>query len=114
MNEKIVLAFLDVPKAKETYVTVPLSSDRTEFARIIDGYFVLHPTCVLTGVRIGNEKPDIVMVTCYKNTKAWDRADALAFFRAGVDACEGSERERYMNIVRQLESGATECSDERR
>ena len=54
---------------------------------------------------------DIVKITCYGQTETRTRKDALKFYREAMRACEGSERDRYTNIVMQLEDGATECSD---
>ena len=113
MNENITLTFLDVPVGQEKYITVPLNIDRLGFVRIIESYFDKHPTWTLTGVTVFPGKTDTVTVTCYGQTKNWWRPDALAFFRAGIDSSEGAERDRYVNIVRQLESGCSECSDER-
>ena len=55
---------------------------------------------------------DPVKVTCYGETKTWERKDAIAFFLKGMMWCEGSERERYTNIYLQLIDGAKEASDE--
>lgn len=54
---------------------------------------------------------DIVKITCYGETETRTRKDALDFYRKAMRACEGSERDRYVNIVIQLEDGATECTD---
>lgn len=112
MNEKIVLNYLDAQTNHNYYVTVPLDASRLGFARIIENTFKKHPAWALTGIDINPGKVDTVTVTCYGKTKSWWRPDALAFFRAGVESCEGSERDRYLTIVMQLESGATVCSDE--
>lgn len=54
---------------------------------------------------------DKVKITCYGETKEWIRKDALKFYKEAERCCEGSERERYMNIVDQLEDGETVCVD---
>lgn len=55
---------------------------------------------------------DPVTVTCRGQREEWkSRAEALAFYRQGVRECDGSERERYLNVVLQLESGAKDVSD---
>lgn len=54
---------------------------------------------------------DKVKVTCYGTTKEYTRKQALKEFREAIRCCEGSERDRYVNIVIQLEDGATECTD---
>ena len=54
---------------------------------------------------------DKVVITCYNKTEMWIRKDALKYFKECERACEGSERERYMNIVDQLEDGKVVCSD---
>lgn len=54
---------------------------------------------------------DKVKVTCYGQTKIWDRSKAIAFFLEGMRCCEGAERERYTDIYLQLIDGAKEASD---
>ena len=54
---------------------------------------------------------DKVKITCYGETEEMTRKEALKFYREAMRACEGSERDRYANIVIQLEDGATECTD---
>ncbi len=54
---------------------------------------------------------DPVTVTCYGETKTWERKDALKYFLEGAHLCEGSEAERYFNIYYQLVNGAKEASD---
>ena len=58
-------------------------------------------------------KLEEVTITCYSETKRWDdRIDALHFYKQGVAASEGCERERYMRIVLQLMEGRKVCTDE--
>jgi len=52
-----------------------------------------------------------VEVTCYDETKTWERDEAIEFFTEGMFATEGSESERYRNIVRKLQSGLTKVDD---
>ena len=59
-----------------------------------------------------NVDDDIVTITCYGKKETRTRSDALAFYKDCMRACEGSERDRYCNIVMDLEDGKTECSDE--
>ena len=55
---------------------------------------------------------DKVTTICYGQKKEWDeRWDAVDFFKDGVMACEGSERERYTAILLKLLAGETECTD---
>lgn len=54
---------------------------------------------------------DKVKVTCYGQTKEYTRKQALKEFREAIRCSEGSERDRYVNIVCQLEDGETECND---
>jgi hypothetical protein len=61
-------------------------------------------------VRIKCEDP--VVVTCYGQTKVWERKDALDFFLEGARFCDGSEAERYFNIYYQLLKGAKEAYDQ--
>lgn len=55
---------------------------------------------------------DPVKVTCYGETKVWEREDAIKFFLEGMRWCEGAERDRYVNIYLQLLDGAKEAFDE--
>jgi hypothetical protein len=55
---------------------------------------------------------DIVIVKCYGTEKKYKRKDAIREFKTAVEVCEGSERERYMNILLQLLDGDTYCCDE--
>lgn len=57
-------------------------------------------------------KRDLVRVTCYGETKTWERSKALDFFLEGAFQCDGSEAERYFNIYYQLIHGAKEAYDD--
>jgi len=61
--------------------------------------------------RIQIKCKDPVQVTCYGETKTWEREDALKFFLDGAYFCDGSEAERYLNIYYQLIHGAKEAHD---
>jgi len=53
-----------------------------------------------------------VKTICYHQEKVWDsREEAIDFFEEGIIMSEGSERERYQNIVTKLKLGYDECSD---
>ena len=55
---------------------------------------------------------DPVTTICYGQKQEWeDRWQAVDFFKEGVMACDGSEKERYTNILLKLLSEETECSD---
>lgn len=50
--------------------------------------------------------PNAVIVVCYNEADVWgSRAEAKKFYMSGVYACEGAERDRYMNVVCDLEDG---------
>ena len=50
--------------------------------------------------------PNAVIVVCYNEADVWgSRAEAKKFYMEGVYACEGAERDRYMNVVCDLEDG---------
>ena len=56
---------------------------------------------------------DKVTTICYGAAKEWDdRWDAIDFFTEGVMACDGSEKERYTNILLKLMAGEEVCSDD--
>lgn len=54
---------------------------------------------------------DKVKITCYGETEEMTRGQALKKYKQAMRCCEGSERERYCNIVMDLEDGKTECKD---
>ena len=56
-------------------------------------------------------KPRIIIV-CYNRIERWhSRKNALRFFRECARNCEGAERDRYINIVWDLEDKKTLCHD---
>ena len=58
-----------------------------------------------------NVKDDIITI-CYGHYDKWDsRAEAVKYFFECANASEGSERERYVNIMMKLMSGANIASD---
>ena len=57
-------------------------------------------------------KNDMVIVTCYGNTKQMRRPKALEYYAEAMSCSEGSERERYAIIVSKLLNGETNCTDE--
>ena len=61
--------------------------------------------------RIAVRCADPVRVTCYGQTKTWEREDAIKFYLDGMRFCEGAERERYTDIYLQLIDGAKEAHD---
>lgn len=61
--------------------------------------------------RINVKCSDPVKVTCYGQTQTWEREDAIKFYADGARYCEGSERDRYINIYFQLLDGAKEAYD---
>ena len=55
-----------------------------------------------------------VKVICYGQEEVWNsRSEAIAFYMEGVAACEGSERDRYMNVYMDLCEGLAVCTDGR-
>lgn len=56
---------------------------------------------------------DKVRITCYGKTDVMERKDAMKFYRECANESEGSERERYVNILFGLMDGLTEVSDDR-
>mgnify|MGYP007013864716 CR=1 FL=1 len=57
---------------------------------------------------------DIVKIICYRRESEMERQDAIREFTEGVMVCNGSERDRYMNILLDLMAGMKVCRDERR
>ena len=55
---------------------------------------------------------DKVKITCYGVTSMMERKEAIKFYRECADWSEGSERERYVNILFGLMDGLNEVSDE--
>lgn len=56
-------------------------------------------------------KNDIVEIKCYGKITKMERQKAIQKFLEGVILCEGSEKERYSNILADLISGKNFCSD---
>ena len=57
-------------------------------------------------------KLEAVTTICYGQKDVWDsRDEAKAFFKRGIEECDGSERERYETIYSKLLSGLDVCSD---
>lgn len=55
---------------------------------------------------------DKVVVKCYGQEKEYKRKDAIKEFKICALMSEGSEKERYCNILIQLLDGETYCTDE--
>lgn len=55
---------------------------------------------------------DLVKITCYRKTETMERSKAMKFYRECADNSEGSERDRYVNILFGLMDGLKEVSDE--
>ena len=54
---------------------------------------------------------DIVTIKCYGKEEKMERAEAIEYYREGVENSDGSERERYMEILMDLYDGKDYCSD---
>ena len=54
---------------------------------------------------------DKVKITCYGKTGTMERSEAMKFYRECADMSEGSERERYVNILFGLMDGLSEVND---
>ena len=56
-----------------------------------------------------NEK---IITICYGTKQEWtNRNEAIRFFMEGIAATDGSEQDRYTNILLQLLDGETICKD---
>lgn len=54
----------------------------------------------------------MIEIVCYNQIECWHtRKNALRFFRDCARNCEGAERDRYVNIVWDLEDKKTICHD---
>ena len=55
---------------------------------------------------------NLIKVVCYGRIETWhSRARAKKFYNEAARACEGCERERYANIVFDLEDKKLICTD---
>ena len=55
---------------------------------------------------------NMIEIVCYNRIEKWHtRKNALRFFRDCARNCEGAERDRYINIVWDLEDKKTICHD---
>jgi len=53
-----------------------------------------------------------ITIVCYNQIEYWgSKKNALTFYRNATRACEGSERDRYLNIVWDLEDNKPICHD---
>lgn len=53
-----------------------------------------------------------VTTVCYGQERSWrSKQEAIDFFLEGIDNSEGSERQRYENIVLKLQNGETYATD---
>ena len=54
----------------------------------------------------------MIEIVCYNRIEKWhSRKNALRFFRDCARNCEGAERDRYIEIVWDLEDGLIRCHD---
>lgn len=54
---------------------------------------------------------DPVIVVCYNEREHWERDKAIAFYEEGMFCCEGSEADRYKQVVRELKQGKKVACD---
>lgn len=53
-----------------------------------------------------------VCVTCYRTREVWrSRERAVRFYTEAVLACEGAERDRYVNVLMALQAGEKYAHD---
>lgn len=55
---------------------------------------------------------DRVQIVVYGQTREMKRADAIEYMLECMAWSEGSEHERYSNVLTKLMSGQTVCSDD--
>ena len=48
---------------------------------------------------------DLATITCYRTTETLRRREAIRIYMEGTLACEGSERDRYADILSALLTG---------
>ena len=54
----------------------------------------------------------MIEIVCYNQIEKWHKKkNALSFFRNCARNCEGAERDRYIEIVWDLEDGLKRCHD---
>ena len=91
---------ITVNSISEFYLNDNLSNDRIvldmeyneEFENFINVYLNINKKSVL--------------IMCYGRYEIWrDKKKALKFYREGASSCDGSEKERYTNIVLYLLDG---------
>lgn len=55
----------------------------------------------------------MITVVCYNSVEYWkSKKRALAFYLQGMRCCEGCEKNRYSNIVLDIQDGCNICCDE--
>lgn len=73
----------------------------------------LEDTCNEFGLYTGDDDKDEITTVCYGEEQKWkSRQEAIDFYIDAMASSEGSERERYTEILLQLDSGLTYCTDE--
>lgn len=54
----------------------------------------------------------MITIICYNQIEYWNsRKNAIDFFEGAARACEGCERDRYLNIYWDLKDGLDICQD---
>lgn len=57
-------------------------------------------------------KKNLVFVVCYNRIEKWNNRDnAIEFYAQGAEECDGSEAERYTNILAGLIDGKAVATD---
>ena len=58
------------------------------------------------------DRINYAIVITYGKAKTMERDKAIQFYSQAVSACDGSEKERYSNVLASLLSGKKVCCDE--
>ena len=70
------------------------------------------PQDITDELRIELSMQGELVVFCYNQAEVWQsRSRAAEFYREAVYACEGCEKERYMNVLLDILEGKTFCWD---
>lgn len=64
-----------------------------------------------SGVIVKTKDYEVITIT-YNQERRWKhRSEAIEFFKKGVIECEGAERDRYINVLIDLEEMKSVCTD---
>ena len=90
------------------------TDEETECAKLhgFSTKYTIEAWAKLPAPAIPQGEATLIKTVCYGQERSWrSRQEAIDFFLEGIDNSEGSERQRYENIVLKLQNGETYATD---